>query len=93
MNEQEKQRRIDTWFNNFIQQAAEPPYSVNPDLSVDAGRIYKTLDQPRDDGAEMEIVVGDGETLYDKRNELYQLASEGKLYIFHLAKDEYPHFL
>ena len=88
MNEQEKQRRIDAWFNNFIQQVEQPPYSVNPDLSADVNRIYKTLDQPRADMAEMECPIGKDETLYDKRNELYQLASEGKLYIFHLAKDE-----
>lgn len=35
----------------------------------------------------MECPIGQGETLYEKRNELYQLASEGKLYIFPLAEE------
>ena len=87
MNEQEKQRRIDAWFQNLMEQVSQHPFSVNPDLAVDVGRIYKTLDQPRNDGAEMECPIGQGETLYEKRNELYQLASEGKLYIFPLAEE------
>ena len=87
MNEQEKQARIDAWFENFMAQVDQHPYSVNPELAVDVGRIYKTLDQPRNDGAEMECPIGEGETLYGKRNELYQLASEGKLYIFPLAEE------
>lgn len=87
MNEQEKQRRIDAWFENFMEQVGQHPFSVNPELAVDVGRIYKTLDQPRNDGAEMECPIGERETLYDKRNELYQLASEGKLYIFPLAEE------
>lgn len=87
MDEQEKQRRIDAWFENFMEQVGQHPFSVNPELAVDVGRIYKTLDQPRNDGAEMECPIGQGETLYEKRNELYQLASEGKLYIFPLAEE------
>lgn len=87
MNEQEKQARIDAWFENFMEQVGQHPFSVNPELAVDVGRIYKTLDQARNDGAEMECPIGQGETLYDKRNELYQLASEGKLYIFPLAEE------
>lgn len=87
MNEQEKQRRIDAWFANLMEQVGQHPFSVNPDLAVDVGRIYKTLNQPRNDGAEMECPIGQGETLYEKRNELYQLASEGKLYIFPLAEE------
>ena len=87
MNEQEKQGRIDAWYKNFMEQVGQHPFSVNPELSVDVDRIYKTLDQPRADGAEMECPIGKGETLYDKRNELYQLASEGKLYVFPLAEN------
>lgn len=87
MNEQEKQARIDAWFKNLMKQVDQHPFSVNPELAVDVGRIYKTLDQPRKDGAEMECPIGQGETLYDKRNELYQLASEGKLYVFPLAEE------
>ena len=87
MNEQEKQARIDAWFENFMEQVGQHPFSVNPELAVDVGRIYKTLDQPRADMAEMECPIGQGETLYDKRNELYQLASEGKLYVFPLAEE------
>lgn len=45
MNEQEKQERIDAWFQNLMEQVGQHPFSVNPDLAVDVGRIYKTLDQ------------------------------------------------
>lgn len=87
MNEQEKQARIDAWFENFMEQVGQHPFSVNPELPVDVDRIYKMLDKPRADNAEMECPIGKRETLYDKRNELYQLASEGKLYVFPLAEE------
>ena len=84
----ENQDRIDAWYANFIQQAAQPPISFRPNLPEDMGRLYKMLDQPRADGAEMENPVAAGQALAERRNELYKLATEGKLYIFPLAQND-----
>jgi hypothetical protein len=86
--EQEKQQKIDTWYQNFIQQISQPPYSVQPHRPEDKGRLYRWMDQPKMNGMNeefMEAPVKPGEDLYDKRNELYELASQGKLYIFELG--------
>ena len=84
----ENQEKIDAWYANFIQQAAQPPISFRANLPEDLGRLYRMLDQPRADGAEMDNPVAAGQELADRRNELYQLAAEGKLYIFPLAQNE-----
>ena len=84
----ENQEKIDAWYANFIQQAAQPPISFRANLPEDLGRLYKMLDQPRADGAEMENPVAAGQALVERRNELYKLATEGKLYIFPLGQNE-----
>ena len=86
--EQEKQQKIDAWYQNFIQQISQPPYSVQPHRAEDKGRLYRWMDQPKMNGINeefMEAPVKPGEDLYDKRNELYELAEQGKLYIFELG--------
>lgn len=80
------QERIDAWYENFIQQVAQPPYSVNLNFRPDVDRIYKMLAQAKENGEEMDNPLAADETLYDKRNELYQLAAAGELYVFHLGK-------
>ena len=84
----ENQEKIDAWYANFIQQAAQPPISFRANLPEDLGRLYRMLDQPRADGAEMDNPVADGQALVERRNELYKLATEGKLYIFPLGQNE-----
>ena len=86
--EQEKQQKIDAWYQNFIQQISQPPYSVQPHRAEDKGRLYRWMDRPKMNGINeefMEAPVKPGEDLYDKRNELYELAEQGKLYIFELG--------
>ena len=86
--EQEKQQKIDAWYQNFIQQISQPPYSVQPHRTEDKGRLYSWMDAPKMNGINeefMEAAVKPEEDLYDKRNELYELASQGKLYIFELG--------
>lgn len=84
----ENQEKIDAWYANFIQQAAQPPISFRANLPEDMSRLYRMLDQPRADGYEMDNPVAAGQALAERRNELYQLAAEGKLFIFPLAQNE-----
>ena len=81
-----KQDKIDAWYDNFIQQVSQPPFNINPNLPEDIGRIYEVLNTPNAKGAEMAPPLTTGETLYDKRNKLYELASSAKLYVFPLAE-------
>ena len=80
-----QQEKIDAWYENFIQQISNPPFSFLPHLPQDKGRLLKMLDEPKMDKTEMESPVGPDEDLFEKRNELYELASQGKLYIFELG--------
>ena len=80
-----QQEKIDAWYENFIQQISKPPFSFLPHLPQDKGRLLKMLDEPKMDKTEMESPVGPDEDLFEKRNELYELASQGKLYIFELG--------
>lgn len=80
-----QQKKIDAWYENFIQQISIPPFSFLPHLPEDKGRLLKMLDEPKMDQTEMESPVGPDEDLFEKRNELYELASQGKLYIFELG--------
>lgn len=84
----ENQEKIDAWYNNFIQQIAQPPYSLHPSIPGDVGRIFKLLDEPKDNQEAMEEAITSGEDLYAKRNELYKLAASGELYIFPLKDDK-----
>lgn len=83
-----QQQKIDAWYENFIQQVSQPPFCFRPHLPEDKGRLYKMLDEPKWDSPQMESPVGADEDLFEKRNELYELASQGMLYIFELG-DQY----
>ena len=81
----DQQRKINAWYENFMQQIAQPPYSFLPHLAGDKGRLYKMVDRQDRNVPGMEPPVGPDEDMFDKRNELYELASQGKLYIFEVG--------